>query len=187
MECSDDDDELFLVYQQHLLLQKALDHSDAGFSFFVRFEDHYDHISDYAKTKKRKANGDRSRLLYADSFLKGLLDTYLSYSSNQFRTRFRMPIELFNSIHEQIVEFDQYFLQKTDARALLGFTSKNMLCFTNAYKRGFSRRTRRQVHNGCIKYSWSSEKILQSINWHFWSRSSSKLAWKTLNESSSKI
>ena len=58
-----------------------------------------------------------SRLLHADYF-----SNNATYSRQHFRRRFRMRIELFLKITEDIQRYDNYFRQKRDCTGLVGFT-----------------------------------------------------------------
>src|SRR5690242_3593242 len=59
-------------------------------------------------------NKDRRRAMYAELLYADYWGDSPVYDSSDFRRRFRMPKALFDSIHEAVVDHDDYFLQKLD-------------------------------------------------------------------------
>lgn len=125
------DDDLLVVMM--LDEQKRNDADlDADFMFLSNmFSSDSDCSDNYCRGGSRPGrapNVDRKRRFYSDLLFKDYWGPTPVYNAQHFRTRFRMPRELFDKIHRDLCEFDSYFVQKLDALRRPGLSPLQKIC-----------------------------------------------------------
>ena len=75
----------------------------------------------------RKPNKNRKRELYDSLLFHDYWGPNPTYTNEDFRDSFRIPIELFNQFVARLPEHDPYFIQKRDACNKLGLSAGKRL------------------------------------------------------------
>ena len=83
-----------------------------------------DYLFGQEPARSRIPNRDRKRAMYARLLLEDYWGPNPIYAAEQFRTRFRMPLELFDIIEREVTLRNDFFVQKSDCTGLSGFTPK---------------------------------------------------------------